>query len=76
MTFGKADEATLSHWMASNARVCWIEQNEPWLLEAELISQLDLPLNLNQNGHSALHNCLKELRAQARQRAQESPILV
>ncbi|MFF4790763.1 GIY-YIG nuclease family protein [Streptomyces sp. NPDC001276] len=24
MTFGKAEEATLSQWMAENARVCWI----------------------------------------------------
>ncbi|MFE6955467.1 GIY-YIG nuclease family protein [Streptomyces sp. NPDC057696] len=29
--------------------MCWIEREEPWTLEAELISQLDLPLNLDQN---------------------------
>ncbi|MBA6439779.1 GIY-YIG nuclease family protein [Streptomyces sp. GMR22] len=74
MTFGKAGEATLSHWMADNARVCWIEQEEPWALEAQLISRLDLPLNLDQNGHNAFHRRLKELRAQARQRARELPI--
>lgn len=76
MTFGKADEATLSHWMADNARVSWIEQNDPLLPEAKLISQLNPPLNVDQNDHSALHNCLKEPRAQARQSAQESPVLV
>jgi hypothetical protein len=73
-TFGKAGEATLSQWMADNARVCWIEQNEPWTVESQLISQLDLPLNLDQNRHNAFHTRLKELRAQARQRARELPI--
>ncbi|MFF3817423.1 GIY-YIG nuclease family protein [Streptomyces bluensis] len=74
MTFGKAGEAALSQWMADNARVCWIVQSEPWTLESQLISQLDLPLNLDQNRHNAFHSRLKELRAQARQRARELPI--
>ncbi|SMQ16373.1 hypothetical protein SAMN06272771_2735 [Streptomyces sp. Ag82_O1-12] len=74
MTFGKAGEATLSQWMADNARVCWIEQSEPWDLESQLIAQLDLPLNLDQNRHNAFHSRLKEMRAQARQRARELPI--
>ncbi|QKW62574.1 hypothetical protein HUT15_19730 [Streptomyces sp. NA03103] len=74
MTFGKAGEAALSQWMADNARVCWIERSEPWDLESQLIAQLDLPLNLDQNRHNAFHTRLKELRAQARQRAWELPI--
>ncbi|GAA2938696.1 hypothetical protein GCM10011428_66350 [Streptomyces violaceus] len=73
-TFGKAGEAALSQWMADNARVCWVEQDEPWTSESQLISQLDLPLNLDQNRHNAFHSRLKELRAQARQRARELPI--
>ncbi|WP_247701598.1 GIY-YIG nuclease family protein [Streptomyces sp. F63] len=73
ITFGKAGEATLGQWMADNARVCWIEQSEPWDLESQLISQLDLPLNLDQNRHNAFHSRLKELRAQARQRARGCP---
>ncbi|WP_406377881.1 GIY-YIG nuclease family protein [Streptomyces sp. NBC_00197] len=71
MTFGKVGEAVLSQWMAENARVCWIEHHEPWTLELELISQLDLPLNLDQNRHNRFHSHLKELRSQARQRARE-----
>ncbi|MDA4891791.1 hypothetical protein PFZ55_33405 [Streptomyces sp. MS2A] len=63
MTFGKAGEATLSQWMADNARVCWIEQREPWDLESQLTSWLDLPLNLGQNRHNAFHSRLKELLA-------------
>jgi hypothetical protein len=69
LTFGKAGEATLSQWMAENARVCWLEHTEPWALESELFSQLDLPLTLDQNRHNAFHDHLKELRAQARQQA-------
>lgn len=71
MTFGKVGEATLSQWVADNARVCWLEQDEPWTLESQLISQLDLPLNADQN---AFHGRLKDLQAQARQRARELPI--
>ncbi|MGW5126854.1 GIY-YIG nuclease family protein [Streptomyces sp. NPDC004069] len=74
MTFGMAGETTLSQRMAENARVCWVEHGEPWVLESELISQLDLPLNLDQNRHNAFHSRLKGLRAEARQRARELPI--
>ncbi|MFE9049867.1 GIY-YIG nuclease family protein [Streptomyces rubiginosohelvolus] len=74
MTFGKAGEAVLSEWMAENARVCWIEHAEPWTVEAELISQLDLPLNLDQNRRNPFYSPLKELRSQARQRARESAV--
>lgn len=74
MTFGKAGETALSQWMAENARVCWIEHDKPWTMESELISQLDLPLNLDQNRDNAFYDRLKELRAQARRRARELPI--
>ncbi|MFH9215919.1 GIY-YIG nuclease family protein [Streptomyces globisporus] len=74
MTFGKVGEADLSKWIADNARVCWIEQDEPWTLESQFISQLDLPLNLDQNRHNGFHGHLKELRAQARSRARELPL--
>jgi hypothetical protein len=55
MAFGKAGEATLSQWMADNARVSRVEQNEPSTLQSQLISQLDLPLNLDQSRHNAFH---------------------
>lgn len=74
MTFGQAGEAALSQWMAENARVCWIEHKQPWAMESELISQLDLPLNLDQNRHNPFHSRLTELRAQARRRARELSI--
>ncbi|MGW2340207.1 GIY-YIG nuclease family protein [Streptomyces sp. NPDC001661] len=59
--------------MAKNARVCRIEHAEPWALESELTSQLDLPLNLDQNRQHAFHDRLKKLRAQARQQARALP---
>jgi hypothetical protein len=42
-------EAKLSEWMEGHARVVWHVCDEPWKLEEELISSLDLPLNLDQN---------------------------
>lgn len=74
LTFCRAGEARLSQWMAENAQVCWVEDPEPWTTESELIAQLDLPLNLDQNRHNDFHSHLKELRAQARQRARELPV--
>ncbi|MGA5035688.1 GIY-YIG nuclease family protein [Streptomyces capoamus] len=74
LTFGKAGEAVLSQWMADNAQVCWLKHHEPWTMESELISQLDLPLNLDQNRHNGFHPRLKELRAKARERARALPI--
>ncbi|GAA2441965.1 GIY-YIG nuclease family protein [Streptomyces macrosporus] len=74
MTFGKDGEAELSQWMAEHARVCWVEHPEPWALESDLITSLDLPLNLDQNRHNGFHARLTEIRAQARQRARELPI--
>ncbi|WP_432041937.1 hypothetical protein [Streptomyces cadmiisoli] len=43
-------------------------------MESELIAQLDLPLNLDQNRHNGFHDCLKEVRAEARERAAALPI--
>lgn len=55
-------------------RVCWVEHSEPWDLESDLLSRLDLPLNLSQNHHNAFHDRLKALRAEARHLARELPI--
>ncbi|MET9471029.1 GIY-YIG nuclease family protein [Streptomyces sp. NPDC002922] len=74
LTFGKAGESTLSQWMADNAQVCWLEHEKPWIMESEFISQLDVPLNLDQNRHNGFHDRLKELRAKARERARALPI--
>lgn len=74
MTFGRAGEAVLTEWMAEHARVCWLEREEPWTMESDLIARLDLPLNLDQNRHNGFHATLTKLRADARERARELPI--
>ncbi|MEV6012526.1 GIY-YIG nuclease family protein [Streptomyces sp. NPDC051976] len=74
MTFGKSGEAALSAWMADCAHVCWIEHPQPWVLESQLIAQLDLPLNLDQNAHNPFHSRLKEIRAAARDQARQLPV--
>lgn len=75
MTFGKDGETQLTAWMAEHARVCWIQHPEPWTWETELITQLDLPLNLDQNKHNPFHPQLTDLRAQARNLARARPII-
>lgn len=74
-TFG-AGEAALSDWMAEHARVCWLVDAAPWHIEAELISELVLPLNLNQNKHSGFHATLSAARAEQKRIALELPALL
>ncbi|MER6946819.1 GIY-YIG nuclease family protein [Nonomuraea sp. NPDC000554] len=74
LTFGQTGEKELTAWMAEHARVCWIQHDEPWTGEAELIARLDLPLNLDQNRHHAFHPYLSGLRASARAHARSLPI--
>lgn len=54
--------------LAENVKVRWLEYDEPWAMESELIFQLDLPLNLDQNRGDGFHDRLKELRAKAHER--------
>ena len=74
MTFG-AGEQTLSEWMSANALVSWIIHPEPWILESELIADLDVPLNLDGNRHNAFHPALTAERSNAVARAKALPIL-
>jgi len=66
MTFGQG-EALLSDWMAENAFVTWHCCEQPWLIEEQLISEICLPLNLDQNGRNAFHPVLTHARSTARQ---------
>ncbi|MFG2603876.1 GIY-YIG nuclease family protein [Streptomyces sp. NPDC048514] len=54
-TFGGNGEDRLSEWMADHAQVCWLGHDEPWILERQLISALDLPLNLQHNQHNPFY---------------------
>jgi len=68
-------ERLLSDWMSQNAFVCWLEHPQPWLLEASMIEQYDLPLNLDQNKRNEFHPELSAARRQAKQHAAELPIV-
>ena len=74
MTFSTG-ESRLSEWMEENARVAWFLSEEPWKLEEELISTLDLPLNLAQNSRHGFHPELTRIRREAKAKARELPIL-
>jgi hypothetical protein len=74
MTFGTGEQA-LSAWMASNASVSWVTDPEPWHLEAHLIHQLDVPLNLDGNTHNAFHARLSTARRDAVANARALPVL-
>jgi hypothetical protein len=75
MTFTNAGERWLDGWMRENAFVTWIEHEEPWLLEAELLCTISLPLNLKGNGRQAFAATLSGLRRRANAHARELPIV-
>jgi hypothetical protein len=74
MTFGPG-EATLSAWMADHARVTWLLDPTPWVLEHQLIQALALPLNLDQNRAHSFHPTLSAIRRAAKTQARALPIL-
>jgi len=74
MTFGH-DEETLSNWLEENAFVMWITHPKPWELETEVINTYSLPLNLDQNTAHPFHPILSQLRREAKQTANNKPIL-
>jgi hypothetical protein len=74
MTFAEGERA-LSAWMSDNARVSWIIDPTPWLLEPCLIANVDVPLNLGGNKHNGFYTELVTARAQAVARARTLPIV-
>jgi hypothetical protein len=74
MTFTHAGEAVLSEWMAENALVTWLQVDEPWLVEDEALSALELPLNLDGSG-SSFRPTLRGARDAARAHARLLPVV-
>jgi hypothetical protein len=74
LTFA-AGEAKLSAWMADNAFVTWVETERPWLAEQQLITSVNLPLNLDQNRQHDFHQQLTLVRADARMAARTLPVV-
>ena len=64
-----AGEPRLTSWMTENARVAWFPCASPWEIERAVISQLDLPLNLEGNETHVFFGTLQSLRRSARERA-------
>ncbi|MBZ0059274.1 hypothetical protein ITX56_15945 [Leclercia sp. EMC7] len=50
-TFTHSGEQWLDRWMEKNAKVYWVADEEPWILEETLISSISLPLNIQGNNH-------------------------
>jgi hypothetical protein len=61
--------------MAENAYMGWIFCQRPWELEDNLITALDLPLNLIGNKHNQFHSVLTEVRAKCVACARDLPVL-
>ncbi|MGB7871474.1 MAG: hypothetical protein WBM01_24950 [Mycobacterium sp.] len=57
------------------ALVSWIVDDEPWVLEENLIATLDVPLNLQGNSHNLFYPTLKMLRAEAEAVARNLPVI-
>jgi hypothetical protein len=58
-------EKHLSDWMHRHVSISWVDLPSPRSLEEELISALDLPLNLEGNSRNAFHKTLTAVRAAA-----------
>jgi len=70
-----AGERILSDWMADNAFVNWVVQDQPWRLEEELIRRLELPLNLRGNAGSRSLALVTQARARCLIHARNLPVL-
>jgi hypothetical protein len=73
MTFHDG-EYLLNKWLDDNAFVGWLEHKEPWVIEAEAIQQISLPINLEGNNHHPFQETLKALRKNARDNARKLAI--
>jgi hypothetical protein len=73
-TFAEGEQI-LSAWMAENAFVSWVVRERPWDLEDKLISELDLPLNLQGNSHNRFHPVLTEAPARCLAQARALPVM-
>jgi hypothetical protein len=68
LTF-EAGEDALSRWMAENAFVTWLEHDQPWTMEDELIATGIFPLNLAGNSLHPFHTTLTAIRRQMKEDA-------
>jgi hypothetical protein len=74
MTLTHLGEQWLDQWMAEHAKICWVEDTAPWVLEDELLRRVSLPLNLQGNSHHGFSARLSEIRQTAKAAARETPV--
>ena len=74
MTFTHLGEQWLDQWMSANARVCWVEHSQPWILEDDLLRGVSLPLNVQGNAHHGFSARLSEMRQAAKENARRMPV--
>ena len=74
MTFTHPGECWLDNWMENNAFVCWVTHPEPWEVEAGIIRNISLPLNIQDNKHHPFSKTLSDLRKEAKRIARETPV--
>lgn len=68
-------EQLLSAWMSQNTFVSWMTRERPWELEHDLITTVDLPLNLEGNTTHRFHRELTQVRARCDAQANALPVL-
>ena len=74
-TFTIEGEKVLSDWLTENAFVAWVECDEPWKHEEQIIPELSLPLNIQHNNNHPFYQNLKAIRSEAKRVADSLPIL-
>ena len=75
MTLTNKGEQCLDRWMQENAFVTWIENEEPWDLENQLLNSLSIPLNIQGNKHHPYASLLAQIRSQAIVQAEEADVV-
>lgn len=77
-TLTNPGEQRLDAWLATHARVAWVETPKPWRLEREILASglpLPLPLNIRDNPSIAHTQVVQAARERAMRAAKLAPIL-
>lgn len=64
------DEARLNKWMEEHLAVSWAVHEQPWTVEAQVISELTPPLNQSANSAHPLYGHVRQARQRWREAAQ------
>ena len=73
MTLTHDGERWLDEWMQENAFICWMEHDEPWTIEEDLISIAHPPLNIVGNSKHHFYLTLRAVGKEAIEKARELP---